>query len=92
MRRVPASLMKRLERVEQTRSTKRPRGGWPPIMSVAEWSALAVVSQERLVFDTREHLDTPGEVVTGTDPSDVTHRYKPGGRMFGTVLKETDAR
>lgn len=88
MRRVPSSLMKRLERVEQTRSTKRPRGGWPPVIrDIAEWSSLAVASQEKLVFDTREHLDTPGEVVTGTDPSDVTHRYKPGGRMFGTEVR-----
>lgn len=58
MRRVPASLLKRLERVEQTRSTSRPRGGWPPICyDLDEWEAQAVASQAELVFLTREYID-----------------------------------
>lgn len=89
MRRVPATLLKRLERVEQTRSTKRPRAAFPPIIyDCDEWSVLAEASQERLVFETREHLHvSPDAVVTDHDPADVTHRYKPGGRIFGTEVR-----
>ena len=57
MRRVPAGLLKRLERVEQARSVCRPRAAFPPIMGVDEWEAEAVASQERLVFLTREFID-----------------------------------
>lgn len=57
MRRVPAGLLKRLERVEQARSVTRPRAAFPPIMGADEWEAEAVASQERLVFLTREFID-----------------------------------
>lgn len=89
MRRVPAALLKRLERVEQKRSTCRPRANFPPIIyDCDEWSILAVDSQVKLVFDTREHLHvSPDVVVTSHDPADVTHRYKPGGRIFGTEVR-----
>lgn len=56
MRRVPASMLKRLERVEQVRSERRPYAAFPPIMGYDEWEAVAVVSQEALVSDTREDM------------------------------------
>lgn len=55
MRRVPAGLLKRLERVEQARSVFRPYAAFPPILPLDEWETLAVASQERLVFLTREY-------------------------------------
>lgn len=57
MRRVPAGLLKRLERVEQARGACRPYAAFPPILPLDEWEVLAVASQEQLVFLTREHID-----------------------------------
>lgn len=61
MRRVPAGLLKRLDRVEQARSVCRPYAAFPPILPLDEWEALAVASQEQLVFLTREHIDIEPE-------------------------------
>lgn len=57
MRRLPETLLKRLERVEQAHSTRRPYAAFPLIMGIDEWEAEAVASQERLVFLTREFID-----------------------------------
>lgn len=54
MRRVPAGLLKRLERVEQMRGACRPYAAFPPILPLDEWEALAVASQQKLLEGTRE--------------------------------------
>lgn len=61
MRRDPAGLLKRLERVEQARNVCRPYAEFPPILPLDEWEALAVASQEQLMFLTREHIDIEPE-------------------------------
>lgn len=56
MRRVSASMLKRLERIEQMRSERRPYAAFPPIMGHAEWEAVAVVMQEALMSDTHKDM------------------------------------
>ncbi|EJC63251.1 hypothetical protein QWA_06570 [Alcaligenes faecalis subsp. faecalis NCIB 8687] len=93
MRRVPAGLLKRLERVEQARSVTRPRAAFPPIMGADEWEAEAVASQERLVFLTREHLyvePEPSQEQSAADRQAEHHaanreqaeRYRTGPREY----------
>ena len=59
------------------------------MLSVDAWEAIAVPSQAALIEFTREYVlgadyrDGPVE----PDPMDVTHKYKPGARMFGDVVK-----
>lgn len=55
------------------------RGGYllvPPILSVDEWEALALDSQEKLASDTSDWLGPP-PVVNAPDPADVSDLYKP---------------
>lgn len=88
MRRVPSALLKRMEKVEQSRSKQRPCGGWPPIIyDIDEWSALAVVSQERLVFETREYLHTPEQAYT--PPQENTQAEHE--RLYREYKKRVDA-
>lgn len=93
MRRMPATLLKRLERVEQAHSTRRPRAAFPPIMGLDEWEALAVASQEQLVFLTREHMDPvsePSQEQTAAERQAEHHaanreqaeRYRAGAREY----------
>ncbi len=57
------------------------RGGYlfvPAIVyDLDEWEARALEAQEQLMRDTGEWLGPPPPVVTGKDPDDVTHLYKP---------------
>jgi hypothetical protein len=56
------------------------------ILGMDAWEALAMAHQEKLCSDTRGNE----AVVTAEnlpDPADVTHRYKPGGMMFGTRIR-----
>lgn len=89
MRRVPAGLLKRLGRVEQARNVCRPHAAFPPILPLDEWEALAVASQEQLVFLTREYLHaSPDDVaVVENDPDDVSHKYKIQARLPGTEVR-----
>lgn len=82
MRRVPAGLLKRLERVEQARSVCRPYAAFPPILPLDEWEAEAVASQDRLVFLTLEHIDIepeppqPQQVSTQADHEQAYQEHK----------------
>jgi hypothetical protein len=51
--RVSIATLKRIERIEQSRSTVRPYAKFPPILKMEEWEALAVPSQEALRDATR---------------------------------------
>lgn len=64
----------------------RTLGVWPVVLGMDAWEALAMTHQEKLCSDTRGS----GSVVTAEnlpDPADVTHRYKPEGKMFGTQIR-----
>lgn len=69
---VSLATLKRLERIEQSRSTVRPYAKFPPILGVDEWEALAGPSQEALRNATRGNgapllaLVTYGEVTKRT--------------------------
>ena len=50
---VSLATLKRLERIEQSRSTVRPYARFPQILGLDEWEALAVPCQEALRAATR---------------------------------------
>ena len=75
MRRLPAALLKRLERVEAMQGAGRPYAAFPPILAHDEWEALAVVSQENLVFLTREFIEVePLQPEPEPDTKQADHR------------------
>jgi hypothetical protein len=51
---VPSSILKRLEGLEQARGTEKTIGLWPPLMSLDEWEKIAMASQEKLCADARD--------------------------------------
>lgn len=87
MRAHVATRLRRLDKVETRAFTDdgAVRGGVllvPRILGIAEWEALAIASQQRLVRETQESIDREGvvsisqEVAEQRDPSDVTRFYK----------------
>jgi hypothetical protein len=84
--RVIPTFSKRLAAQEQRQSAKRTIGLWPAILGLDEWEALAEPHQAKLCADTRS-----GDPVVIADelrvPADVTHRYKPGGKVFATRIR-----
>jgi hypothetical protein len=77
--RVTASLKKELANLRDERGNKR-RGGVmriPKILPHDEWEAVAVVQQAQLIAASYEDRSLPAKpVVTGPDPSNVSHRYR----------------
>ena len=81
---VSITTLKRLARIEQLRGSKRPRAAFPPLLGLDEWEAEAMATQEALLIFTRdsEGFGERDKPVVSPFP-DVSHKYKPGARMFG---------
>mgnify|MGYP000129580343 CR=1 FL=1 len=77
---------KRLAAQEQRQSAKRTIGLWPAILGLDEWEALAEPHQAKLCALTRSD-DTVVIADELRDPADVTHLYKPVGKMYGTRIR-----
>jgi hypothetical protein len=73
---VSLATLKRLERIEQSRSTVRPYARFPPVLGLDEWEALAVPSQEALRDATR---DNGGPALTLVTYDEVTRRSRKNG-------------
>lgn len=84
--RVNLTTLKRLAVLERGKVAVRTIGAWPRILGWDEWETLAIPHQERLCGDTRGD-DPVINADSLPDPADVTHRYKPGGMMFGTRIR-----
>ena len=54
--RVPVAVRNRLVRLEGVKSVNLPIGGWPPIMDLDEWEALASGMQDQLSTSAQEEL------------------------------------
>ncbi|CAG2130759.1 hypothetical protein LMG26411_00408 [Cupriavidus numazuensis] len=76
--RVSLATLRRLDRVEQSRSVNRPRGAWPDMMGAEEWETIATEYLARLCG--QESLPEPPPIA---NHNDVTHRYKPSAFMHG---------
>jgi hypothetical protein len=50
----------------------------PAILACNDWEAIASVSQDKLIADSYEDRSVPqrNPVVMGTDPADLSHRYR----------------
>lgn len=80
--RVSLATLRRLDRVEQSRSVNRPRGEWPDVMGVDEWEAEA--TEYLALLCGQESLPEPPPVA---NHNDVTHRYKPHVFTHGTEVR-----
>ncbi|RYF47203.1 MAG: hypothetical protein EOO38_12615 [Cytophagaceae bacterium] len=86
---VSVATLKRLERIEQSRSTVRPYARFPPILGLDEWEALAVPSQEALRNATRNN---GGPVLTLVTYDEVTRRSRKNGEVLqGQTASERQA-
>ena len=77
--RVSQAVLNRIARIEEVRSTRRPRAEFPPILDVDTWEAIAVPSQAALVAFTRDYLlgDEYRDGPTHLSPfDDVSYKYK----------------
>lgn len=55
MNKLPASILRRLQRIEQS-SINRQTNNFPPLLPIDQWEAQAMTTQEQLLHDTREFL------------------------------------
>lgn len=67
--RVPVAVRNRLLRLEGVRPVNLPMGGWPPIMDLDEWEALASAMQDKLAASARDVLQPTAERRVAVEPA-----------------------
>lgn len=63
---------------------------WTGVLTIDEWEALALDTQEQLVRETADWLG-PASVSSGRDPDDVSHRYKPDRSKIPPAIEGSEA-
>jgi len=66
--RVPVAVRNRLLRLENKRPVDLPIGGWPPLMDLDEWEALASRTQDELVTLAHEEIRSAPQSIQEVPP------------------------
>ena len=87
--RVPVAVRNRLQRLEGRRHVDLPVGGWPPLMDLGEWEALASCMQDDLVALARQDEGRePSNLAANSLVSPAHENERSHGGRRASVIEE----